>query len=220
MSTDAVRAADVDDPARLSRALAAAAAPLRAGSSGRAGAAQSRRATCALTIDARLQLRVARSSSSTPEGPQAGTAAAVVLDPDTGDLLASVSYPWPARDRATAERRRQRRAESLLDRARYGLYPPGSTFKLVTAAAALRQDIGAGATTFTCTRLPDGRVGAQDSRAGSDRSATTCSTRIRTGRSTCTTASSSRATPTSRSWRSRSARSRLLDTAAPRRHLA
>jgi peptidoglycan glycosyltransferase len=47
----------------------------------------------------------------------------------------------------------------LLDRARYGLYPPGSTFKLVTAAAALRQRIDPGTTTFACTRLPDGRVG-------------------------------------------------------------
>ena len=41
----------------------------------------------------------------------------------------------------------------------YGLYPPGSTFKLLTAAAALRRDPGAAAQTFTCSRLPDNRVG-------------------------------------------------------------
>jgi peptidoglycan glycosyltransferase len=52
-------------------------------------------------------------------------------------------------------------SDSLLDRARYGLYPPGSTFKLVTAAAALRQGVDPGTTTFACARLPDGRVGAR-----------------------------------------------------------
>jgi peptidoglycan glycosyltransferase len=48
----------------------------------------------------------------------------------------------------------------MLDRARFGLYPPGSTFKLVTAAAALRQDLALSQLPFTCSRLPDGRVGA------------------------------------------------------------
>src|SRR5206468_11511104 len=51
--------------------------------------------------------------------------------------------------------------DTLLDRARYGLYPPGSTFKLVTAAAALRLNMSLSQTTFTCTGLPNGRVGAR-----------------------------------------------------------
>ena len=51
--------------------------------------------------------------------------------------------------------------DALLDRARYGLYPPGSTFKLLTAAAALRRDAASSAQTFTCSRLPDDRVGAR-----------------------------------------------------------
>ena len=47
-----------------------------------------------LTIDANLQLRVAGIVAAYAQ-KSAGKAAAVVLDPDSGELLASVSYPWP-----------------------------------------------------------------------------------------------------------------------------
>jgi cell division protein FtsW (lipid II flippase) len=110
-----------------------------------------------LTIDAAFQLRV--SDIVAAYARKAGTrAAAVVVDPDTGDLLASASYPWvgAADSEGTADS-----GDPLLDRARYGLYPPGSTFKLVTAAAALRQNSGLTQTAFTCARLADGRVGAR-----------------------------------------------------------
>jgi cell division protein FtsI/penicillin-binding protein 2 len=50
-------------------------------------------------------------------------------------------------------------ANPYLDRARYGLYPPGSTFKVVTAMAALRKDPALAHTKYSCIRLPDGRVG-------------------------------------------------------------
>jgi peptidoglycan glycosyltransferase len=89
-----------------------------------------------------------------------------VLDPDTGELMASASYPWPDSSspshagRASASAVRTD-AETMLDRARYGLYPPGSTFKLVTASAALREGDKLANTTFICSRLPDGRVGAK-----------------------------------------------------------
>ncbi|PYQ85218.1 MAG: hypothetical protein DMG02_28890 [Acidobacteria bacterium] len=110
-----------------------------------------------LTIDANLQLRVAAIVAAYAQ-KMAGKAAAVVLDPDTGELLASASYPWPA---SSAAFRPEGGTDVLLDRARYGLYPPGSTFKLVTASAALRQHVDPRRTTFTCARLPDGRVGAK-----------------------------------------------------------
>jgi len=113
-----------------------------------------------LTVDARLQLRVAAIVARQAAASKSGRAAAIVLDPDTGDVLASVSYPWPAtpshEEPAAADE-----ADALLDRARYGLYPPGSTFKLVTAAAALLRHPSADRTTFACARLPDGRVGAR-----------------------------------------------------------
>jgi len=114
-----------------------------------------------LTIDAGLQLRVTSIVASYAR-KSGGRAAAIVLDPDTGELLASASYPWP--DAGTPESdadNAEGASDPLLDRARYGLYPPGSTFKLVTAAAALRKGVDPGTTTFSCARLPDGRVGAR-----------------------------------------------------------
>ena len=105
-----------------------------------------------LTIDGELQLRVAGIVAAYAL-KTAGRAAAVVLDPDSGELLASASYPEPDGSHSTPD--------ALLDRARYGLYPPGSTFKLVTASAALRQHLDPRRTTFTCSRLSDGRVGAR-----------------------------------------------------------
>ena len=113
-----------------------------------------------LTIDAALQLKVA-SIVSAYARRSSGRAAAVVIDPASGDLLASVSYPWPGDDRGEASPALEEGADDLFDRARYGLYPPGSTFKLITAAAALQRDLSAADTPFTCSRLPDGRVGAR-----------------------------------------------------------
>lgn len=109
-----------------------------------------------LTIDAGLQTRLAAIVRDYARRAQ-GRAAAVVIDPDTGALLASVSYPWPAMEAGTHNDSDER--EALLDRARYGTYPPGSTFKLVVALAALR-DGRTGNNLFRCGGLPDGRVGA------------------------------------------------------------
>ena len=110
------------------------------------------------TIDGALQVRTAAIIAGQISKSASGHGAAVVLDPATGDLLASVSYPWPVDglrpQSGTAP-------EDLLDRARFGLYPPGSTFKIVTAAAALRQKASLRELTFTCSRLPDSRVGAR-----------------------------------------------------------
>ncbi|HWN44834.1 MAG TPA: FtsW/RodA/SpoVE family cell cycle protein, partial [Thermoanaerobaculia bacterium] len=87
-----------------------------------------------LTMDARLQMRTAEilRRISADHG-----AAAVVLDVDTGEVLASATYPWPER---MPVRIAEGNEAELIDRARYGIYPPGSTFKLVTAMAALRKD--------------------------------------------------------------------------------
>jgi cell division protein FtsW (lipid II flippase) len=124
-------------------------------------AAMSTHRRLALTIDARLQVKVAEIVAAYARKSPAGHAAAVVIDPASGDLLASVSYPWPANPAAEPDGDEALDPDALLDRARYGLYPPGSTFKVVTAAAALCRDPHAASQTFTCSRLRDGRVGAK-----------------------------------------------------------
>jgi cell division protein FtsW (lipid II flippase) len=116
-----------------------------------------------LTVDAPLQASVARILSKYAGRSATGHAAAVVIDPDTGDLLASVSYPFPtlARTRAADERHDEADTESVFDRARFGLYPPGSTFKLVTAAAALRQNLDSSKRKFICSLQANQRVGVR-----------------------------------------------------------
>ena len=113
-----------------------------------------------LTIDARLQHQLASSLSAYARRSRTGRASAVVLDADSGDLLAALSHPWPSSplDGLTDAEFAQ---DALLDRARFGLYPPGSAFKLVTATAALRRDLRLAQTEFTCSALPDGRVGVR-----------------------------------------------------------
>jgi penicillin-binding protein A len=66
-------------------------------------------------------------------------AAGVVLDPRTGAILALASVPSYDPNNFDAEfpALSEDPASPLLDRALDGLYPPGSTFKIFTAAAAL-----------------------------------------------------------------------------------
>jgi cell division protein FtsW (lipid II flippase)/cell division protein FtsI/penicillin-binding protein 2 len=113
------------------------------------------------SIDARLQVRASEVLRNRIEAGKDEQGAAVVLDSENGEVLASVSYPWPGAadlrspsDPAGDEREA---SQHWLDRARYGLYPPGSVFKLLVAGAALRAQAAGG--TFSCVRLPDGRVG-------------------------------------------------------------
>ncbi|HEV3196761.1 MAG TPA: FtsW/RodA/SpoVE family cell cycle protein [Bryobacteraceae bacterium] len=117
-----------------------------------------------MSIDARLEVRVSEILRNQLKQAKQDKGAAVVMDPSTGDLLAAVSYPLPPDAQETAEQpaaaeHEGAAANPYLDRARYGLYPPGSTFKVVTAMAALRKDPALAHRTYECIRLPDGRVG-------------------------------------------------------------
>ncbi len=103
------------------------------------------------TIDVRLQQKASQILRDRLEATHKN-GAIVVMSAQSGDLLALASWPIPP-DTGPAS------PDELLDRARYGEYPPGSTFKLVTAMAALRLDPRALQKTYSCRGLGDGRVG-------------------------------------------------------------
>jgi len=85
-----------------------------------------------LTLDIHLQNIVERALREGVQQHRADAGTAVVMDPNTGEILAMASWPTfnPNAYRETAETGRRNRA--IQD-----LYEPGSTFKLVTASAAL-----------------------------------------------------------------------------------
>lgn len=80
-------------------------------------------------------------------------AAGIVIDPHSGEILALASVP--GFDPNTLDRDFPRLAgdpgSPLLDRSTSGLYPPGSTFKVVTAADALDLGLVSPETTFVDT---------------------------------------------------------------------
>ncbi len=75
--------------------------------------------------------------------------AVIALDPRTGAIIASVSFPGydanqivdPATESLAWKQVNGNAGRPLIDRARSGLYAPGSTFKLVTGAAALESGV-------------------------------------------------------------------------------
>lgn len=76
-------------------------------------------------------------------GEDASSGAAVAVDPDTGEVLAMASYPTFSL-KNFSEEYAQNSADPLrphYNRALYGLYEPGSTFKPGVAAAALNEGV-------------------------------------------------------------------------------
>jgi len=68
--------------------------------------------------------------------------ALVALDPKTGQILAMVSSPGfdPSTIQEDWETLSKDEAKPLINRATQGLYPPGSSFKIITLAAALENN--------------------------------------------------------------------------------
>lgn len=103
-----------------------------------------------LTVDAKLQAYVA-------DCLVGYKGAAIVVDPNNGDILAFVSSPMfdsniftDPNDNDVAADLVRAGARPLLNRAINGQYPPGSTFKLIVATAALETKKITPHTTFVC----------------------------------------------------------------------
>ena len=108
-----------------------------------------------LTLDIKLQEVVERALANGIEGlasEDTRGGAAVVVDM-TGGVLASASYP--TYDLATYGQNYNTLADDplspLLNRATQGAYPPGSTFKMVTALGALEEGIITPTSIYRCT---------------------------------------------------------------------
>lgn len=118
-----------------------------------------------LTIDVELQKAAEKALSDAIAGAKAGKykkadgAAAVVLDPRNGEVLALASYPnydprlflggissknWQALNEKSS-------GYPLNDRVIMSAYPPGSTFKIITGLGAYADGLTNSGRTITCT---------------------------------------------------------------------
>jgi penicillin-binding protein 2 len=111
--------------------------------------------TLQLSLDNRLQAAAEKALANSGH-----TGAAVAIDPRNGEVLALASYPtydpnifsmsrkqFNAAYRELANNKRH----PFIDRGITSRFPPGSTFKMVTAAAALQKGAVTPTTTFYCT---------------------------------------------------------------------
>lgn len=98
-------------------------------------------ASVELTIDLHLQHMAERELKAGIDAAGALAGSAVVLDPHTGEILALANYPTFNPNRFNEASDDQRRNRAVQD-----IYEPGSTFKIVTASAALNENVLSAAT--------------------------------------------------------------------------
>ena len=110
-----------------------------AGSGGRDGR------TLVLTIDQTVQYIVERELAAAMERTRAKSAAAVVLEPRTGEVLALANAPSFDPNDAGSVSPESRRNDSLQN-----IYEPGSTFKIVPFAGALEEKLITPETRIDC----------------------------------------------------------------------
>jgi cell division protein FtsI (penicillin-binding protein 3)/stage V sporulation protein D (sporulation-specific penicillin-binding protein) len=97
-----------------------------------------------LTIDHQIQANAEAVLAQTVRQWHAKAASAIVLDPRTGAVLAMAVAPGFDANRFGAASAGRRRNRAVTD-----MYEPGSTFKLVTVAAALSEGLATPLTAFT-----------------------------------------------------------------------
>jgi penicillin-binding protein 2 len=119
-----------------------------------------------LSLDTRIQriteraleagIMAARSRYAAPDG------AAVVMDPHTGEVIAMATYPtyhpailadglsFKEQDRLGYKTPAKPEDDALINRAIQAAVPPGSTFKIVTAGAAIANGVASAFETIDC----------------------------------------------------------------------
>lgn len=132
--------------------------------------------TIKLTLDSRLQTALAEKVKAAASKSSVGAAAAVILDPSTGEILARVQ--WPDYDPADTQTWRDLRLKNdprfmgiygaWSDKTGlHGIFQAGSVFKLLSSVVAIRQGLvppsEASCPTrsdpsFPCNQVSDGRT--------------------------------------------------------------
>jgi len=108
-------------------------------------AQRERGANVVLTLDEKIQYIAQRELLAAIEKTHARAGSVIVINPNTGEILAMAN--WPRFNPNVAS---EAPAESRMNRAISALYEPGSTFKVITLAAAFDQDITRPNEVFDC----------------------------------------------------------------------
>ncbi|HKV63788.1 MAG TPA: penicillin-binding transpeptidase domain-containing protein [Candidatus Acidoferrum sp.] len=108
-------------------------------------AQRERGANVVLTLDEKIQYIAERELAAAIAKTHAMAGTVVVMNPNTGEILALAN--WPKFNPNAAN---ESSAEARMNRAVTALYEPGSTFKLITLAAAFDQGITRPTEVFDC----------------------------------------------------------------------
>jgi cell division protein FtsI (penicillin-binding protein 3) len=108
-------------------------------------AQRERGANVILTLDEKIQYIAQRELLAAIEKTHAIAGSVIVVNPNSGEILAMANWP-----RFNPNVANEAAGESRMNRAVSALYEPGSTFKLITLAAAFDQDITRPNEVFDC----------------------------------------------------------------------
>src|SRR5260370_27875801 len=111
-------------------------------------AKRERGANVVLTLDEKVQYIAERELSAAIAQTRAMAGTVMVMNPNTGEILGLAN--WPKFNPNSAS---EAPAEARMNRAGTALYEPGSTFKLITLAAAFDQRITQPGEVFDCENV-------------------------------------------------------------------
>jgi cell division protein FtsI (penicillin-binding protein 3) len=99
-------------------------------------AQRERGASVVLTLDEKIQYSAERELAAAMAKTHAAAGTVIVMNPNTGEILALANWP-----KFNPNKANDAPAETWMNRAVSAIYEPGSTFKLITLAAAFDQGI-------------------------------------------------------------------------------